>query len=81
VSRHTFKKREFEVDPMYFGNKGLYEFRVGTLSLECRRLMTHFHRFPSRGTQARAAVLLTWRPCHAENHRASNAPRNVLACT
>jgi hypothetical protein len=28
VSRHTFKKREFEVDSMYFGNKGLYEFRV-----------------------------------------------------
>ena len=28
VSRHTFKKREFEVDSMYFGNKGLYAFRV-----------------------------------------------------
>jgi hypothetical protein len=44
VSRHTFKKREFEVDPMYFGNKGLYEFRVCAFdapppprSLACRR--------------------------------------------
>ena len=33
VSRHTFKKREFEVDSMYFGNKGLYEFRVCTSTI------------------------------------------------
>ena len=27
VSRNAYKKREFELDVKYFGNKGLYEFR------------------------------------------------------
>eukprot|EP00854_Cymbomonas_tetramitiformis_P023584 gene23584-28564_t len=27
MSRHNLKRQEFEVDPMYFGNKGLYNFK------------------------------------------------------